>query len=561
MTQPFKIIIPFVSSLLIFTTLTAIGSESPEQEMVDKQCIRCHEDYSQEQDIVAGTFIKRSQKAKTIQVKVGPENYMVKYDGDTALNIADELSPKIPIKIKLRPGKEDLWADELWTMPPIEIPEDKLASTREIEELIAGEGQQPYMLVDSRPSMRFHEGHIPTAKSIPFTAMHTMKSELPAEKDMLLIFYCGGPDCTLSPMASQMAEQWGYSRIKVYHDGAPAWKKNGNILLTTRTYLQERKGNYVLIDTREFEKATQGHMPGAVSLTLQEIPEHKDRFPLDRQAPIILYSQNTDRSRLKSTVQTIRSWGYKNVSVLDQGFQGWVAAGEEVEKGQPEQDIVYQPQPLPGEIPNQEFAMIIENRPEDKVILDVRTPSEVAAGSLPGAEQIPLDELQLRMNELPQDKEIIAYCSTGMRAEMAYNMLKKEGYEARFLNDTIDIVGKKVYLGTTVELSEDTADIDALAETDIEVSTPDSALCARLIRHGQTAFERRKYQEAKRLFWKAILADPTSQLAWRSYDMSVVYALAERAENDPGCIGVPDMPVTEPETQNTGLFSKEDEGC
>ncbi|MDZ7761472.1 MAG: rhodanese-like domain-containing protein [Desulfovermiculus sp.] len=561
MTQPIKIILPLVISCIVFTCLAAVGSESPDQEMVDKQCIRCHGDYSQEKDIVAGTFIKRSQKAKTIQVKVGPDNFMVKYDVDTILNIADELSPKIPIKIKLRPGQKDLWADELWTMPPIEIPEDKLVSTQEIEELIAGEGEQPYMLVDSRPEMRFHEGHIPTAKSIPFTVMHTRKSELPEDRDTLLIFYCGGQHCTLSPMASQMAEQWRYSQVKVYHDGAPVWKKKGNILLTTRTYLRERKGNYVLLDTRDRERASQGHIPEAVSLTLQEISARKDRFPLDRQAPIILYSQNTDRSRLQSAVQTIRSWGYKNVSVLDQGFQGWVSAGEEVEKGQPEKEIVYQPKPLPGEIPNQEFAMIIENQPEDKVILDVRAPSEVAAGSLPSAVQIPLDELQLRMNELPRDKEIIAYCSTGMRAEMAYNMLKKEGYKVRFLNDTIDIVGKKVYLGTTVELSEDTADIDALAEIEIEVSTPDSALCARLIRHGQTAFERRKYQEAKKLFWKAIMADPTSQLAWRSYDMSVIYALAERAENDPGCIGAPDVPVSEPGTQSTGLFSKEDEGC
>ena len=561
MTQPIKIIIPLVVSSIVFTCLAAIGSESPNQEMVGKQCIRCHGDYSQEKDIVAGTFIKRSRKAKTIQVKVGPENYMVKYDVDTALNIADELSPKIPIKIKLRPDKEDLWAEEIWTMPPIEIPEDELASTLEIEELIAGQGQQPYMLVDSRPAMRYHEGHIPTAKSIPFTSMHTMRSELPDDKDMLLVFYCGGQHCTLSPMASQMAEQWGYTRVKVYHDGAPVWKKSGNILLTTRTYLQERKGNYVLIDTRDLEKASQGHIPGGVSLALQEIPKHKDRFPLDRTAPIILYSQSTDRNLLQSTVKTIRSWGYKNVTVLDQGYQGWVAAGKEVQKGEPEREIVYQPKPLPGEISNQEFAMILENRPEDKVILDVRAPNEVAAGSLPNAEQIPLDELQLRMNELPRDKEIIVHCSTGMRAEMAYNMLKKKGFEARFLNNTIDIVGKKVYLGTTVELSKNTADLDALAETEIEVSTPDSDLCARLIRHGQTAFERRKYQEAKKLFWKAILADPTSQLAWRSYDMSVVYALAERAENDPGCIGAPDVPVTEPGTQATGLFSKEDEGC
>ena len=129
------------------------------------------------------------------------------------------------------------------------------------------------------------------------------------------------------------------------------------------------------------------------------------------------------------------------------------------------------------------------------------------------------------------------------------------------MNNNIDIVGKQVYLGTTVELAQETADLDALSDIDIEVSTPDSALCARMIRHGQTAFERRKYREAKKLFWKAILADPTSKLAWRSYDMSVVFALAERAEDDPSCIGAPDVPVTEPGGQATGLFSKEDEGC
>lgn len=558
MNQPFKIGVPLVASLLIVTSLAATGAERPVQSMVSKQCLRCHGEYKQEQGVIAGSFVKRSKKARTIQVKVGPETHMVKYDQATTLNLAAELAPKVPIKIRLRQQTEDLLADEIWTMPPIEIPREQLATTEDVERLVAGESGQPYLLVDSRPGLRFHEAHIPTSVSIPFSSMHTMRSELPDSKDVLLVFYCGGNHCTLSPMASQMAEQWGYTRVKVYHDGAPGWKKKGNVLLTTGTYLTKRRGNYVLIDTRQ---AGQGFIPDAVSIPLEDIADRKSGFPLDREAPIILYSTATDLNRLKPAVTTIRSWGYKNVSILEDGYQGWAASGREVKQGAPESEIAYSPQPLPGEISTGEFARIIEEKPEDILILDVRSPNEVAAGSLPPSVNIPLDELQMRLNELPENKEIVAHCATGMRAEMAYNMLQKAGHDARFYNDNIDIVGKQVYLGTTVELAGDTADLETLAETDIEVSTPDSELCARMIRHGQTAFERRRYQEAKKLFWKAILADPTSKLAWRSYDMAVVFALAERAEDDPSCIGAPDVPVTEPGGQATGLFSKEDEGC
>jgi rhodanese-related sulfurtransferase len=556
-----KVAVPLVAGLIIFTCLAATRAESPQSDMVAKQCLRCHADYSQEQGVVAGSFVKRSRKARTIQVKVGSETHMVKYDQATTLNLAAELDPKVPIKIRLRQGRDDLWADEIWTMPPIEIPREQLATTEEIEALVSGEREQPYLLADSRPQLRYHEGHIPTSVSIPFTTMHTMRKKLPEDKSQLIIFYCGGNHCTLSPMASQMAEQWGYSQVKVYHDGAPGWKKNGNVLLTTPTYLTERKGNYVLIDVREADRALEGFIPGAVSIPLQNIRDRKGQFPLDREAPIVLYASDTELNLLKTSVRTIRSWGYKNVNVLQDGFQGWVASGGEVEQGSLQTEIVYAPKPLPGEIPTGEFARIIEEKPEDTLILDVRSPNEVAAGALPTAMNVPLDELQMRLNELPKDKEIVVHCATGMRAEMAYNILKKGGYETRFYNDNIDIVGKQVYLGTTVELAKDTADIEAMAETDIEVSTPDSDLCARMIRHGQTAFERRRYQEAKKLFWKAILADPTSKLAWRSYDMSVVFALADRAEDDPSCIGAPDVPVTEPGGQATGLFSKEDEGC
>jgi rhodanese-related sulfurtransferase len=56
-----------------------------------------------------------------------------------------------------------------------------------------------------------------------------------------------------------------------------------------------------------------------------------------------------------------------------------------------------------------------------------------------GAMLIPDEELLARMSELPKDKRIIAHCSTGVRAEMAYHKLKDAGYKAGFVYADLDI--------------------------------------------------------------------------------------------------------------------------
>jgi hypothetical protein len=54
----------------------------------------------------------------------------------------------------------------------------------------------------------------------------------------------------------------------------------------------------------------------------------------------------------------------------------------------------------------------------------------------------------------------------------------------------------------------------------------DRTVCAKMIRAGQQACDRGKYEEAKAYFRRAVEADPTSAKAWHHYDTSVVLALA-----------------------------------
>ncbi len=61
-------------------------------------------------------------------------------------------------------------------------------------------------------------------------------------------------------------------------------------------------------------------------------------------------------------------------------------------------------------------------------VLDVRTPDEYAAGYVPGAVNIPYDQLASRLAEVPKDREVVVYCRSGRRAEIAGQVLAGQGY-------------------------------------------------------------------------------------------------------------------------------------
>jgi phage shock protein E len=64
-------------------------------------------------------------------------------------------------------------------------------------------------------------------------------------------------------------------------------------------------------------------------------------------------------------------------------------------------------------------------------LVDVRTPSEFAAGHIPGAINIPLQQLDSRLTELqPKDTPVVLYCRSGGRSGSATRVLKNAGFAA-----------------------------------------------------------------------------------------------------------------------------------
>jgi rhodanese-related sulfurtransferase len=63
-------------------------------------------------------------------------------------------------------------------------------------------------------------------------------------------------------------------------------------------------------------------------------------------------------------------------------------------------------------------------------LLDVRSPAEFAEGHLPGAVNVPVQELEATMASLPADRsrEIVVYCRSGLRSSKARGLLLKAGF-------------------------------------------------------------------------------------------------------------------------------------
>ena len=74
------------------------------------------------------------------------------------------------------------------------------------------------------------------------------------------------------------------------------------------------------------------------------------------------------------------------------------------------------------------------NPKPDQIILDVRSAKEAQGGMIPGAVNIPIDDLRDQLNKLSKDKEYLAYCQVGLRGYLACRILRQHGFKCRNLS-------------------------------------------------------------------------------------------------------------------------------
>ena len=81
--------------------------------------------------------------------------------------------------------------------------------------------------------------------------------------------------------------------------------------------------------------------------------------------------------------------------------------------------------------------LLSKMREEGVVVLDVRPEEEYRAGHIPGARSVPAERLEAYLEEIPQDREIVAYCRGPycVFSDEAVALLRSRGYRARRLQE------------------------------------------------------------------------------------------------------------------------------
>jgi rhodanese-related sulfurtransferase len=448
------IVLAFLSGLLIVPTDRAAAEGTSAlplgKPVIAKICLNCHQ---AQENSIRGTFDNVAFKTHSIQLKIDDAVEILKFDEKTLQVDANGKTEGAEALRNIKKGHEvrltfiekngTKTASQVSVKPPIKIAPELIISTEEMEKLVAmGPQQGKYTLVDCRPVPRVQEGMIPTAINIPYPAFDKMTDRLPQDKKALLIFYCNGVTCNMSPASSDKARRLGYTSIKVYRDGMPEWVKRNYAVLSGQ-YLKEawidKDVPHVLLDVRSAKDAEKGFIKGAVTLPSRDVTANIDKFPpKDMKPPIMIYDQNGGVDA-QTAAKALLAAGYSKITLVSGGFDAWKAAGYPVEVGKLAVNIAYAPKPRPGEMAIDEFKKIITAIPANTMVLDVRNQDEAAAGMIAGATNIPDEEILDRLSELPKDKLIITHCSTGVRAEMAYHKLKGKGYNVKFMNAKVDI--------------------------------------------------------------------------------------------------------------------------
>jgi len=246
--------------------------------------------------------------------------------------------------------------------------------------------------VDARPEKQYVTGHLPGSINIFPKDLPNRLNELPADKGVMLIFYCGGPTCPYTGQSIEIAAKAGHTNLKGFQAGIPAWKKAGKPVVASPSWVAAGLGpNTVVIDVRAKAESAKGHVKGAVAMEAAEFPAMTQKFVAEKQvarlpgvadmaAPIVVYGDTENGQDVLTAYGELKKYQYKNAAILKGGYPEWVKQGLPIEAGAATTQISYVKKLKPGAVSRDEFAKLVENR-GDTILVDVREDKEVAGGS------------------------------------------------------------------------------------------------------------------------------------------------------------------------------------
>lgn len=232
--------------------------------------------------------------------------------------------------------------------------------------------------------------------------------------------------------------------------------------------LSQNLNNYTILDTRDSTKYTSGHIKGALHFPINLTYENKKLngklinpitmqkivrgLGLDVDSNIVVYDDGAffDASRLFWSLEV---YGFKNVKLLNIGYQGWKSKNYLTSKTSPSIKMSKYIAKVNNKRLATKFSTQIASRNPKQIIVDARDikayNGEVSSakryGHIPSAIHIPathninykddiskiksLDKLQKLYSSIDKNQKVIMYCAIGKIASTGYFTLRELGYE------------------------------------------------------------------------------------------------------------------------------------
>jgi hydroxyacylglutathione hydrolase len=229
-----------------------------------------------------------------------------------------------------------------------------------------------------------------------------------------------------NPMLSLTREQFIAVKMKERIERPPYFSKmeevnlNGPPLLgmlpsprplPVRDFRAAMKGNMTVVDVRMPHSFGGAHIPGSLSIWLEGLSQYGGYF-LDYDRSILLVVE--DKGQLEEAVRSLIRIGYDDIlGYLRVGMDMWCRAGAPVAMTQ-------------MTTPTQVIGWIDSGK--ELTLVDVRNLHELRSGVIANSKIIHIGSVESRLNEIPRDRPVVVYCSSGYRGGLGAGLLLGNGY-------------------------------------------------------------------------------------------------------------------------------------
>lgn len=173
------------------------------------------------------------------------------------------------------------------------------------------------------------------------------------------------------------------------------------------TFQQAIDNNLLIIDTRKKMEVAQGHVPNSLHIENSNSLSTWMGSLVDYQQQLVLVTDDKDTEDLTRKLMRI---GMDNI-------YGFVTDLDKMDIELEKSDLV-------------SIGKLKEHlNKKDVQVIDVRTENEYNDGHIAGVENIVITTLEDNLDKISKDKPVIIHCQSGVRAAMAYSILKRNGVE------------------------------------------------------------------------------------------------------------------------------------